>query len=87
MGEVKKKRKFKFEQALSDLEAIVGRLDSGDLSLDEMLKDFEAGVKLVKDCQKYLGEAQKRVEQLISEQGKLDVKEIEPGPGGEESSD
>jgi len=85
MGESRKKKKFKFEQAISELEQIVNRLDSGELSLDEMLADFEAGIKLVKECQRFLNEAQKRVEVLIAEEGKLELKELETGPGaGEE---
>jgi exodeoxyribonuclease VII small subunit len=86
MEEAKKRKKFKFEQAISDLEQIVNRLDSGELSLDEMLEDFEAGTKLVKECQKFLEQAQKRVEMLVSEEGKLEMKELETEAeeGGEE---
>lgn len=72
------------------MEQIVNRLDSGELSLDEMLEDFESGIKLVKECQKFLEQAQKRVETLISEEGKLEMKELEAEAGeggGEEEVD
>jgi exodeoxyribonuclease VII small subunit len=89
MVEGGKRKKFKFEQAISELEAIVNRLDSGDLSLEQMLEDFETGVRLVKDCQRYLAQAQKRVEMLVSEGGGLEMKDLEAEAeeGGEDEVD
>jgi len=89
MGEGRKKKRFKFEQAMVELEEIVNRLDSGDLSLDQMLEDFEAGVRLVKECQRFLEQAQKRVETLISGEGKLEMKDLgaEAEGGGEDEVD
>ena len=89
MVEGGKRKKFKFEQAISELEAIVNRLDSGDLSLEQMLEDFETGVRLVKDCQRYLEQAQKRVEMLVSEGGGLEMKDLEAEAeeGGEDEVD
>ncbi len=77
MEEKKKGRKFKFEEALSELEEIVSRLDSGELSLDEMLEQFERGIKLVRSCQKFLEQAQKKVEILIADSEKFEFKEWE----------
>jgi len=67
---------FKFEEALSELEKIVSRLDSGDLGLDEMLREFERGVSLVRGCKEFLDKAQKKVEMLIKEDGKIGLKEL-----------
>jgi exodeoxyribonuclease VII small subunit len=64
--------KDKFEDALSRLEEIVRKMESGDLSLDESLKVFEEGIKLVRICSKKLEEAERRIEILIKdEQGDL----------------
>src|SRR6476660_268601 len=48
-----------FEQALSELEKLVERLERGDLPLDEALKTFERGVTLTRQCQTALKDAQK----------------------------
>jgi len=54
-----------FEQALSELEALVTRLERGDLPLEEALKSFERGVALTRACQAALTAAQQRVEILL----------------------
>jgi len=54
-----------FEQALSELEKLVERLESGQLSLDQSLKQFKRGVELTRHCQGILDQAQQVVEQLI----------------------
>jgi exodeoxyribonuclease VII small subunit len=54
-----------FEQALSDLEKLVEQLESGELSLDQSLKQFKRGVELTRHCQGILDQAQQVVEQLI----------------------
>ncbi|ULA64696.1 MAG: Exodeoxyribonuclease 7 small subunit [Nitrospira sp.] len=57
----------KFEQAMARLEAIVGQLEQGDLSLDESLKIFEEGIRLSKNCLKVLEEAERKVEVLVQD--------------------
>ena len=64
----------KFEEALERLNEIVENLESGDLSLDESLKVYEEGVKLIKLCTERLNEAQKKIEILVKEEGKLTTK-------------
>jgi exodeoxyribonuclease VII small subunit len=54
----------KFEDALRDLEGIVEKLETGDLSLDEALGAFEEGVVLVRHLGEKLTEVEKRVEVL-----------------------
>ncbi|HEX6999774.1 MAG TPA: exodeoxyribonuclease VII small subunit [Gammaproteobacteria bacterium] len=53
------------EKSLAELEALVERLESGDLSLDQALKEFERGVTLTKECQAVLKEAEQKVEILL----------------------
>jgi exodeoxyribonuclease VII small subunit len=57
----------KFEEALERLEAIVQKLESGDLSLEESLKSFEEGTKLAHFCNKKLEEAEQKVSILMKE--------------------
>ena len=53
-----------FEEALSELEAHVRRLDSGDLPLEDSLATFEAGVKLIRECSELLDDAEQRITEL-----------------------
>jgi exodeoxyribonuclease VII small subunit len=62
------KKKEKFEEALQKLEAIVAKMEEGDLPLEEALKAFEEGVRLAKFCTSKLDEAERKVEKLIRDQ-------------------
>jgi len=55
----------RFESALSELEQIVGKLERGELKLEESLKLFERGVELTKQCRKSLETAELKVQQLL----------------------
>ena len=63
-----KEKELKFEDGLKRLEEIVAKLESGNLSLDDSLKLFEEGVKLVRFCNERLAEAQQKVELLTKDQ-------------------
>jgi len=53
------------EKSLEELEALVTRLEGGDLPLEQALKEFERGVKLTRQCQAALQEAEQKVEILL----------------------
>jgi len=59
----------KFEEAMKRLENIVESLERGDLSLEESLKIFEEGMKLLHFCSNKLEEAEQKVTVLIKESG------------------
>lgn len=63
------KKSINFEQSLDALEALVQKMESGELPLEESLKAFEQGVKLVRECQSSLSEAEQRVQILMEENG------------------
>lgn len=54
-----------FEASLEELELIVRQLEGGDLPLDRSLELFEQGVRLSRECQKRLDEAERKVEILL----------------------
>jgi exodeoxyribonuclease VII small subunit len=54
-----------FEKSLDELEQLVGRMEHGDLSLDESLQSFERGIALYRNCQGALDQAKLRVSQLL----------------------
>ena len=53
-----------FEEALNELEALVERMESGDLTLEESLAAFEQGISLTRHCQEALQVAEQKVEIL-----------------------
>ena len=54
-----------FETALTRLETIASQMESGQLGLEDMVKAFEEGQKLVKACSSKLNEVEKRIEMLV----------------------
>jgi exodeoxyribonuclease VII small subunit len=58
-----------FEKSLQSLEKIVSNRESGELGLEESLAQFEKGIKLARNCQDTLTNAEFRVEQLIEKNG------------------
>ena len=67
-------KKKAFETALNELEAIIQELESGSPTLDEMMKLFEDGMKLMKLCQEHLSGVEEKVITLIKTQNKLSEK-------------
>lgn len=58
-----------FEASLAELEAIVEKLEQGELSLDDSLQQFERGVQLTRICQAALTQAEQKVEILLRKTG------------------
>jgi exodeoxyribonuclease VII small subunit len=58
-----------FEQRLTELEAVVERLEQGELPLDEAVRLFEQGMHLSESCKKELNEAEGRIQVLIERAG------------------
>lgn len=67
----RKKTTPSFEQALTELQDVVERLESGELSLEESLTAFEQGVRLSRDCQNALSQAEQKVQILLERDGQL----------------
>jgi exodeoxyribonuclease VII small subunit len=75
-----------FESSLAALEKIVRRLEQGDLSLEESLKLFEDGVRLSRECQERLNQAERRIEVLLKDgDGNPALHEIKKEDLGEET--
>ena len=66
------KKNLNFEDSLAKLDGIVDALEDNDVSLEESVKKFEEGIKLVKDCQKQLKEAELKVNKLMGDGEILD---------------
>ena len=71
-----------FEAALARLEALVERLEGGELELEAALAAFEEGVALARRCATQLDDAQRRIEVLMREGGGFLARSFEaPGEG------
>lgn len=57
---------MEFEKKLNRLEEIVTKMESGDLSLEDSLKFFEEGVKLSRECNTQLAQAEQKVKTLLA---------------------
>jgi exodeoxyribonuclease VII small subunit len=66
------------EKSLEELVALVTRLESGDLPLEQALKEFEHGVKLTRRCQAALQEAEQKVEILLKRTAAAEPSPFEP---------
>ena len=59
----------KFEENLADLEAIVQKLESGQVPLEEAISEFQKGMKLSKDLQETLDQAEKTLVKVMQADG------------------
>ena len=59
-------KKLTFEQSMSRLEEIVGKLEQGECGLDESLKLFEEGARLAASCNQMLDQAEQKVDLLLN---------------------
>ena len=66
-----------FEEAVIELEKLVQTLEDGECTLDESMKMFEEGMALAKYCNEKLQNAEKRIVELVNENGKISEVEME----------
>ena len=69
MAKKKPPTSFDFEKALANLEELVTAMEEGELSLEESLQAFEKGVKLTRECQSALDQAEQKVQLLVNADG------------------
>ena len=73
-----------FEKSLAELENIVERMERGDQTLEQTMKDFERGMHLSENCRKSLDVAQQKVEQLVKRHGEYTLQPIDQNTGEDE---
>jgi len=79
-GEIDEAATPSFETALERLEVSVARLEEGEMPLGEALELFESGVKLSRQCQSTLDQAERRIEILVADRG-LKLDDVGAGAG------
>jgi exodeoxyribonuclease VII small subunit len=73
MPEKKKKddiSKLSFEQAIKELTSIVGKIEQGEIPLQDSLTQYERGMSLIQHCQAILKKAEERIEKISEAEGK-----------------
>jgi exodeoxyribonuclease VII small subunit len=65
----KKPESLTFEQSMQELESLVGKMEQGDLPLEEALESFERGIQLAKQSQQKLKDAEQKVQILTTQNG------------------
>lgn len=64
---MEKKTQLPFEEAMKQLEVVAEELEKGDMTLDESVSKFEEGMKLSKQCNELLENAEKRITILLKD--------------------
>ena len=62
--------KLNFEQAIKELTAIVGKIEQGQIPLQDSLEQYEKGMALIKHCREILQKAEKRIEKISESEDK-----------------
>lgn len=65
-----------FETKMQELEKVVNSLEKGDMNLDESLVQFEKGMKLSKECNKMLEDAEKKITILLEKDGEIEEQDF-----------
>ena len=75
----KKKSSVDFENALKELEALVEKMEQGDIRLEDSLKHFERGIELTRQCQQALRDAEQKVQMLVDKDGEPQIADLDAG--------
>jgi len=77
MTQSKSIEKMSFEQALTELEEIVKKIDTGQENLADAVSIFERGVLLKEHCEFMLKAAKLKIEKITNSNGKITTSEVE----------
>lgn len=77
-NDVRELERLPFEKALEELEKAVEQLESGELALDEQVKCYERGMKLIEVCRARLKDASARIAKVVAAEGEeIEIEELE----------
>ncbi len=69
----KSEKKIDFEESLKELENIVDKLEDENMNLEDSVKYFERGVKLIQECQAELEKAELKIKKLLDDGSKSET--------------
>ena len=73
---LEKDSELSFEDALSRLEEIIHRMESGDSPLESLVKNYQSGVKLLKICRSKIELAEMKIKEVTDQDGKLTAEDL-----------
>ena len=73
----KASKNIDFEKSLTQLDQLVAQMETGGLSLEQSLQAYEKGVKLVRECQQALAQAEQKVKILTEKAGLTELTDFE----------
>ncbi|GAA0443693.1 exodeoxyribonuclease VII small subunit [Lentibacillus halophilus] len=74
---MEQENKLSFEEAMLELEKIVEKLEKGDVPLEKAITYYQEGMKLSKVCSDKLTDVQKKMTQIMNDQGELETFNIQ----------
>lgn len=74
----KKNHSINFEKTLAELEALVEKMEAGELPLEASLQHFERGIALAGACREALAKAEQKVRILLEKEGKAALEPFDP---------
>ena len=77
-------QQFDFEETLEQLEELVSAMEEGNLSLEQSLQSFEKGVRLTRECQSALDNAEQKVQKLLDDAGTTEPLDFDSDQEGED---
>lgn len=75
------KKTYPFEESLAKLEQLVQKMESGELPLEDSLKTFEEGIRLTRECQQALKDAEQKVRMLVEKGDGVEETPLDPESG------
>ncbi len=82
------KKNMTFEQAMTRLEEIAQTLETGDIAIEDSIKFYEEGIRLIRFCEGKLNEAQKKVRKLSrSAEGDFETQPLDEAETGANSDE
>jgi len=74
----KELKDYSYEEAMEKLEDILSKMDRGEVPLDESMKNFEEGMKLIKHCEDIINSYERRITKIVGEKnGEIIEEDIE----------
>jgi exodeoxyribonuclease VII small subunit len=83
----KTEKEMSFDKSLAQLEEIVQNMESGSLSLEKMMEQYEKGMRLISSCSARLNEVEKKIEIMVKKGDKIEAEPFPAETGREPGAD
>ncbi|MDD5482478.1 MAG: exodeoxyribonuclease VII small subunit [Kiritimatiellae bacterium] len=83
----KTEKELSFDKSLAQLEEIVQNMESGSLSLEKMMEQYEKGMRLISFCSARLNEVEKKIEIMVKKGDKIEAEPFTAEAGKESGTD